>query len=126
MIKETYERAWKYWLSVPWYKKIAYSVVLVGVAVFWLISRFTDRGMRPTSTITALDKHQEEKVNEMLEVLTKKEKEMEKDITKKKQDIAELNCKLTLLDELNTKKRISIEDAKTMDELDAIQKKWDL
>ena len=116
MIKDMYQKALKWWLNLKWWWKILAVVPLVGILLLGALSLFTKSSPPRLSPV-------EDAVLQELKIY---EAKLQVQINAKQEEIA---IKLGDADHTNTiavERLRTLMEAKTMQELDALQEEWDL
>ncbi len=116
MVKDMYQKALDWWLNLKWWWKILAVVPLVGILLLGALSLFTPSSPPRLSPVE----------NAVLEELKVYEAQQRVEINAKQREIA---TKLGEADSTNTiaaERLRTLMEAQSMDELDALRRKWDL
>jgi len=123
-MKDAFEKGLAWWKRLPWYWKILGCVVLVGLAVLWVFSLVANS--RTSPDLAEVDKYTTSKADAALDALKERDDEVTTIIKKKKIDIATKLNQAGDIDATTVERREEINNATSMEELDKLQKEWDL
>jgi hypothetical protein len=126
-MKDTYNEMLAWYKGLAWYWKILGVVILAVVALLWVLSLFTkpaDGGGQ--DALRDVDEQHAAAVDEKLDGLEEKDKEIEKEIIRKKKDLARKVNMANDIDNATIERRKRIEAATTMEEVDAIERELGL
>jgi biopolymer transport protein ExbD len=115
-IRSAYQKAINWYMELPWYWQLLCFVPLIAILLLGLLSVFTKAPVMETNP----------KVDTALKDLKASEKELQKAIVAKQKIIA---IKLNAADVEDTQavaRLRTLMEVHTMEELDALQKEWDL
>jgi len=122
-MKKAFQDMWKWWKGLKWYWKIFGCLLLVIVAGLWLLS-LLDR--RDAADLVEIDDFHEKKTDRRLDELEEQRKEVDRRIAATKKEIATKLNQANSIDAETLKRREALTEAKSMEELDELQKEWDL
>lgn len=123
-MKDAFDKSLAWWKKLPWYWKILGCGVLIGLALLWVFSLMPK--CWSTQNLVDIDNHLNSKLDAELEELKTRENHVSEAILQKKKAIfAHLNQAEGA--DLNTwQRREQVANTNTMEELDKLQKDWDL
>ena len=123
-MKELAAGLWEKYKAWPWWGKVLGCVLLVLILALLILSVIPSPSSRkPLNEID--DFHDDKHAKDMKEAQAEKEA-LRKEIVKSKLEIARRLNTAKDIDADTMKKREELNDAQTMDDLDALQKKWGL
>ncbi len=116
----SFQKAKQWWINLPWYYKVLGLIVLVFAAALSILQP------SKRDLVSMIDEHYAHEVDNALELLEEEAAKADAEIKEKKKAIATSLNQAGDIDATTVKNRKRIDDAKTMEELDALQKELDL
>jgi len=115
-IRQEYRKAINWWLELPWYWQLLGIVPLVAILLLGALSMFTRSPVVEVNT----------KVDAAIEDLKVHEKTLQDAVTEKQKVIA-VQLEAADVSTAEAVERLrTLQEVQTMDELDTLQKEWDL
>lgn len=116
---------WTKYQGWPTWGKVLGVVVLVAIPALWLAARFLGSNTE-TGQLTELDDFEQKRTDKKMAALAQNESRIARNIETKKREVRHALDKAEEADTLTIEKKDAVLKATTMEELDELQKKWNL
>ena len=123
-MKELAIGLWDKYKAWPWWGKVLGCVLLVLILALLILSVIPSPS--PRKPLNEIDDFHDERHEEDMAEAKKEEEALRKEVVKNKLEIARKLNTAKDIDADTMKKREELNDAQTMEDLDALQRKWGL